>query len=429
MFIAVLVLFKPLNIYKLMTFNKLKFLSVFVLGFISFWGVSQTTQNLVGFYHFDDCTTLDYSPSSQHEAKFLPDAASMTCECGINGQALSFDGINNQLIFLGTVNNQFNTTDFTLSFYFKPYPKTGLMDIVSKRSDCNIAPGLSIRYKANSAELIVEAVQDSSKRADFKIKIDRNNCWHHVTLVREGNRMKLYYNAELMGTKSTPTRINMKNSSTLNLSGSPCLGVTDTHFRGLIDEFRVYNRALTDKRIKELYVNPDKIVNKDTIIYLGESVQLSANSPCGITYQWLPDNEMNDGTISNPIVMPTQTSTYTYQVNSGQCIAKDEFTITVVDPSEVNCEELLFPSAFTPNNDGLNETFSFDTPPIVLDGFKVLEIFDRWGNRVFYTDSAAERWDGRFGGKEVNPGVFLYRAQFGCKGKEQNQVGQVTLIR
>ncbi len=412
-----------------MTFNKLSF--SFVLGFVflSFLGVSQTSQNLVGFFSFDDCTTVDNSPSNQHEAKFLPDAVSMTCECGVVGQALSFNGINNQLVFLGTVNNQFNTTDFTLSFYFKPYPKTGLMDIVSKRSDCKVSPGLSIRYKANSAELIVEAVQDSSKRADFKIKLDRNNCWQHVALVREGNRMRLYYNGELAGTKITSTRINMKNSSTLNLSGSPCLGVTDTHFRGLIDEFRVYNRALTDKRIRELYLNPDKIINKDTIVYLGESVQLNANSPCGITYQWLPDNEMNDGTISNPIVMPTQTTTYSFQANTGQCIAKDEFTITVVDPNEVNCEKLLFPSAFTPNNDGLNETFSFDTPLVVLDEFKVLEIFDRWGNRVFYTDNPAERWDGRFAGQEVNPGVFLYRAQFGCKGEEQNQVGQVTLIR
>jgi len=427
MFIAVIVLFESPNIYKLMTFKKLSFLSFFVL--MSFLGVSQTTQNLVGYYHFDDCTTFDYSPSGQQEAKFLPDAGSIICECGVEGQALSFDGIDNQLIFLGTVNNQFSTTDFTLSFYFKPYPKTGLMDIVSKRSNCDNGPGLAIRYKANSAELIVEAVQDSAKRADFKIKIDHDNCWHHVALVREGNRMRLYYNAELVGTKITTTRINMKNSSTLNISGSPCLGVTDTHFRGLIDEFRVYNRALTDKRIKELYFAPDKIINSDTIVYIGESVQLNANSPCGITYQWLPDDEMNDGTIPNPIVMPSQTTTYSFQSNTGQCISRDEITITVVDPNEVNCEKLLFPSAFTPNNDGLNETFSFDTPLVVLDEFKLLEIFDRWGNRVFYTDNPAERWDGKFAGQEVNPGVFLYRVQFVCKGEEQNQVGQVTLIR
>ena len=412
-----------------MTFNKLRFFFVLLFVSMSLWGISQTTQNLVGFYPFDDCTTLDYSPSNQQEAKFFPDATSMTCECGVNGQALSFNGINNQLVFLGTVNNQFNTTDFTLSFYFKPYPKTGLMDIVSKRSNCDVSPGLSIRYKSNSGELIVEAVQDSAKRADFKIKIDRNNCWHHVALTREGSRMRLYYNGELVGSQSTPTRINMKNSSTLNLSGGPCLGVTDTQFRGLIDEFRVYNRALTDKRIKELYFAPDKIINKDTIVYLGESVQLNANSPCGITYQWLPDNEMNDGTINNPIVMPTQTTTYSFQANTGQCIAKDEFTITVVDPNAVNCEKLLFPSAFTPNGDGKNETFSFDTPLVVLDEFKVLEIFDRWGNRVFYTDNSSERWDGQFAGQDVNPGVFLYRVQFVCKGEEQNQVGQVTLIR
>ncbi len=412
-----------------MNFNELRFVFVFVFLSYAIFGVSQTTQNLVGYYSFDDCTTADSSPSGQHEAKFLPDPDAVICECGVQGQALSFDGISNQLVFLGTVNNQFSTTDFTLSFYFKPYPKPGIMDIVTKKSDCTDGPGLSIRYKSNSGELLVEAVQDSSKRADFKVKIDRDNCWQHLALVREGNRMRLYYNTDLVGTVTTPTRINMKNNSTLNLSGGPCLGITDTPFRGLVDEFRVYNRALTEKRIKELYLAPDKIVNRDTIIYLGESVPLYTNSPCGITYQWLPDVGLSDAQIANPVAMPTETTTYSYQVNSGQCIASDEITITVVDPSQVDCQKLLFPSAFTPNNDGLNETFSFDTPLVVLDEFKVLEIFDRWGNRVFHTTDPSERWDGTFAGQKVNPGVFLYRAQFICHGEEQNQVGQVTLIR
>lgn len=412
-----------------MIFNKLKFFVVLVFLLMAFLGESQTIQNLVGYYHFDDCKTTDSSPALQHEAKFLPDPDNVSCECGVRGQALAFNGINNELVFLGTVNNQFSTTDFTLSFYFKPYAKPGLMDILSKKSDCALGPGLSIRYKSNSGELIVEAVQDSARRADFKVKINRENCWHHLALVREGNKMRLYYNAELVATRTTPARINMKNSSTLNLSGGPCLGLTDTHYRGLIDEFRVYNRALTAKRVKELYFSPDKIVNQDTIIYLGQSVPLSTNSPCGVTYQWLPDTEINDAQIANPIVMPTETTTYSYQVNTGQCIASDELTITVVDPNEVDCQQLLFPSAFTPNNDDLNDSFSFDTPLVVLDEFKVFEVFDRWGNRVFYTTNATERWDGTFAGQDVNPGVFLYRVQFVCHGNEQSQVGQVTLIR
>lgn len=35
-------------------------------------------------------------------------------------------------------------------------------------------------------------------------------------------------------------------------------------------------------------------------------------------------------------------------------------------------------------------------------------IFDRWGNLVFETDKATEKWDGRFKGKMSNPGVFVY---------------------
>ncbi len=414
-----------------MTINKLLFLFTFIL-MVSSTGLCQSAENLVGYYSFDFLPTVsDDSPSAQQEAKFLPNPDLAMGECGVKGDALFFDGTSNYLVSLGTINNYFSTTDFTFSFYFKPYPKAGLMDVISKKSKCDNGPGLSIRYKSNSSELIIAAVQDSVNRVDFKTKLSITNCWHHVVLVREGNRMKFYYNGELMGLESTATRLNLKNNSTLNISGGPCLGKTDTRYRGLIDEVRVYNRALKPKRVEELYFSPDRIVNQDTIIYLGESVQLYANSPCGVSYQWLPETNVSDPKSADPVVMPQVTTTYTYQVNSGQCVgsAKDEVTITVVDPSKVDCSKLLFPTAFTPNHDGLNEEFTFDTPLVVLDEFKLLEIFDRWGNRVFFTDDSNETWKGTFGDKEVNPGVFLYRAQFVCKGEEQNQVGQVTLIR
>lgn len=405
---------------------------LFLLLFLGFSqvGFSQSEQNLVGYYAFEDLPDVtDSSPSSQHDAKFLPHPENAVGKCGVVGQALEFDGIVDYLVLLGTVNNHFSTTDFTLSFYFKPYSKSGLMDIISKKSNCANVPGLTFRYKANSGELFVEAVQDSLKRADFKVMIDRDNCWHHIALVREGNKMKLYYNAVLQKTVTTVSRINMSNNSTMNIAGGPCLGITDTQFRGLIDELRIYNRALTKSRIEELYFAPDRIYNRDTIIYLGESVDLNTNSPCGITYQWLPDENISDAQIANPTVFPTESTTYEFQVNAGQCIASDTVLITVVDPKDVDCTTLLFPTAFTPNGDGLNDDFSFDTPLVVLDKFKLLEIFDRWGNRVFYTEDPAIRWDGVFGNQAVNPGVYLYRTQYGCKGEDINQVGQVTLIR
>lgn len=414
-----------------MRLYKLLLLTIGLLAF-SFLGQSQSTENLVGYYSFDALPSIpDESPSAQQEAKFLPNPDLAVGECGVQGDALYFDGTTNYLVSLGTINNHFSTTDFTLSFYFKPYPKAGLMDVISKKSKCDNGPGLSIRYKSNSSELIIAAVQDSAKRVDFITKLDITNCWHHIVLVREGNRMKFYYNGELMGNQATTARLNLKNNSTLNFSGGPCIGKTDTRYRGLIDEVRIYNRALKPKRVEELYFAPDRIVNQDTIIYLGESVQLNANSPCGISYQWLPENNVSDPKSANPVVMPQVTTTYTYQVNTGQCVgtANDEVTITVVDPSKVDCSKLLFPTAFTPNHDGLNEEFTFDTPLVVLDEFKLLEIFDRWGNRVFYTEDSNETWKGTFGDKDVNPGVFLYRAQFVCQGEKQNQVGQVTLIR
>ena len=57
------------------------------------------------------------------------------------------------------------------------------------------------------------------------------------------------------------------------------------------------------------------------------------------------------------------------------------------------------------------------------------EIFDRWGGRIFTTTNPLEKWDGSFNGKEINPGVLLYRVRYLCGQEEKVDTGSLTLIR
>ena len=77
-----------------------------------------------------------------------------------------------------------------------------------------------------------------------------------------------------------------------------------------------------------------------------------------------------------------------------------------------NC--LWMPSAFTPNGDGLNDWFgpgnNYCQPDFSSFNFC---IFNRWGEKVFQTFNAGEKWDGTFNGQRAETGTYYYILQYG----------------
>lgn len=74
---------------------------------------------------------------------------------------------------------------------------------------------------------------------------------------------------------------------------------------------------------------------------------------------------------------------------------------------------LRFPSAFSPNGDGLNDTFGAVGEGV--DQYRLI-IFNRWGNVIFESDNLHKKWDGRFNGELVAPGSYNYEVF--AEGKE-----------
>jgi gliding motility-associated-like protein len=103
--------------------------------------------------------------------------------------------------------------------------------------------------------------------------------------------------------------------------------------------------------------------------------------------------------------------------------------VNVIDPDTLDCSNIFLPNAFTPSASfGRNDMFRVSNP-YAIDEFISLEVFDRWGGRMFNATSAFDAWDGNFGGKPVNPGVFLFRLRYKCEGEEKVKAGNLTLIR
>ncbi len=88
---------------------------------------------------------------------------------------------------------------------------------------------------------------------------------------------------------------------------------------------------------------------------------------------------------------------------------------------------LWVPNAFTPNNDGFNN--SFVIVPGAIKTFEI-EIFSRWGELLFSSSDTQKSWDGTFKGKPCEDGVYVYRLRYkGGDNVPQVKEGNITLIR
>jgi len=70
--------------------------------------------------------------------------------------------------------------------------------------------------------------------------------------------------------------------------------------------------------------------------------------------------------------------------------------------------QVFIPQAFSPNGDGLNDTFGVVAESI---GAFELSVFDRWGKLLFATNDPSENWDGRFQNELQPVGAYVYRVR------------------
>jgi gliding motility-associated-like protein len=92
--------------------------------------------------------------------------------------------------------------------------------------------------------------------------------------------------------------------------------------------------------------------------------------------------------------------------------------------------KIFVPNMFTPNGDGLNDTWK----PVMLDysieGYQ-LSVFDRWGQRIFHTADTEEAWDGTINGEPVAPNtVYSYQVIIRDIAKKEHKfAGSVTVVK
>ena len=362
---------------------------------------------LIAHFPFDSFPIVDKSGNNN---KVILNGDTLI-DCGAVGRAIRFDGLTTSALFIGSsLFDNFKTGPFTVSFYFKPSNQGGnsVFDILSKRSGCNADSSFAIRFSPASNQLSVELSENVNNRSVILQRLDFNRCWQHICVVREFQRVALYVNGRLAQTVFSSKRVNITNAAPLRIAGSPCLSTTDRRFGGFMDELRIYNRPLSDDEVRLLFTSPDRIANKDTIMFLGSSIKVSPTKTCATDFKWTPATDIDNPLVAKTIITPKKGGIFKYvlTMKEPQCTAVDTLKVTVIDPATLDCNQVFLPKAFTPNGDGLNDYF-FISNPYAIEELLDFEILDAWGGRMYYSTDKFEKWDGTFGGKTLNPGVYV----------------------
>ncbi len=142
------------------------------------------------------------------------------------------------------------------------------------------------------------------------------------------------------------------------------------------------------------------------------------------TYTWTPGDGLSCTNCQNPTASPNQTTTYTVTVTSDEgCVGVDQAIINIIEP----CADPFLPTIFSPNGDGVNDQLCMYGTCIQS---MTLAIYNRWGEKMFESSSIEDCWDGKYRGKFVNSGTYVYKIRYVVFGEQEVvESGNLTVVR
>lgn len=185
------------------------------------------------------------------------------------------------------------------------------------------------------------------------------------------------------------------------------------------------NCSTTDSVVVIVNQPPSLVLTKDNDINCVKGVT-TLHASGGSKYFWYPTQTLQFAASANPIATPSATTMYYVKSFSAQgCYGEDSILVTVSNTaSDIGYQ---MPSAFTPNGDGINDCFGVkkwgNTSQLQLD------IYNRFGERIFSGNSSNQCWNGTYKGIAQAPGTYVYQIIATTNCGEVYKKGTVVLIR
>ncbi len=168
-----------------------------------------------------------------------------------------------------------------------------------------------------------------------------------------------------------------------------------------------------------------------SLVCPGDLATYKDNSEGNITgWQWTFGNGFTSGLQTPPA--QTYGNTTSTRDETIQLIIRNSFGCTDTATQKIkvvnNCY-IAVPSAFTPNQDGLNDYL------YPLNAYKAKDlsfsVYNRFGQRLFFTKNWTTKWDGSFKGQGADPGTYVWILTYtnSDSNKRIEQKGTTILIR
>jgi gliding motility-associated-like protein len=161
----------------------------------------------------------------------------------------------------------------------------------------------------------------------------------------------------------------------------------------------------------------------DLTIPIYASVTIGGNpTTFGVaSLSWAPSQYLNDPTLPNPVASNTVNTTFTVTVvDLNGCVLFDTMRVELYP-------EITITNGFSPNADGRNDTWIID----YIDQFPdcTVEIYNRWGEQLFYSKGYNVPFDGRYKGKELPVGTYYYIINLNYPTYPKPYTGPLTIFR
>jgi gliding motility-associated-like protein len=161
---------------------------------------------------------------------------------------------------------------------------------------------------------------------------------------------------------------------------------------------------------------PEVAIRGDSTICPGEVKTLEAFAQETDELTWSNGQRGAEVTVARP-------GSYTVEARNGCGTATASILLQAL-----GCPNCFYvPSAFSPNDDGRNDTF-LPGMGCMAEGYR-LQVFSRWGSLLFDADDPAQGWDGRFQGKPMPAGLYAWSLSYQLGREQFREAGEVLLLR
>ena len=200
------------------------------------------TNNLVGYWPFDN-DVQDKSGNGNNGTDYSSGFVS-----GKINQALSFDGVDDYVSIADDNIFDFGSGEFSVESWIKT--TSALRQWAVTRYEY-YGPGWGLGTQDGHALGYIRTAESGTNKTEIEGTINvSDNRWHHIVMVRTGDKIKLYTDGafEIEGTLVGDVNDNEPiEIGRISFEGG------SQYMSGLIDEVKIYNRALSDSEILEHY--------------------------------------------------------------------------------------------------------------------------------------------------------------------------------